>query len=96
MIHMGKVYKNSTCKWKCICIWNFSLILKQSCSYFPAYNDKVVLFLRQPNITDVLKERQPGIVTNNTLKGKIQAIRTDGIEALERLSNDMDLIILLR
>ena len=60
------------------------------------YNDKVVAFLRQPNIMDILKERQPSLMDNHKLKNKVQLIRNEGIEPLERYSNDVDLIILLR
>ena len=61
-----------------------------------AYNDKVVAFLRQPNIMDILKERQPSLMDNHKLKNKVQMIRNEGVEPLERYSNDVDLIILLR
>lgn len=60
-----------------------------------AYNDKVVAFLRQPNIMDILRERHPAVTSNITLKETIGAIRTEGTIALERLSDDIDLIILL-
>lgn len=35
---------------------------------FPAYNDKIVAFLRQPNIFEVLQERQPSLARNHSLK----------------------------
>ncbi|XP_071479758.1 E3 ubiquitin-protein ligase HECW2-like, partial [Diadema antillarum] len=60
-----------------------------------AYNEKVVAFLRQPNIMDILIERQPALGNNQKLKDKLIQIRTEGIEALENLSNDMELIMLL-
>ncbi|XP_041478101.1 E3 ubiquitin-protein ligase HECW2-like isoform X2 [Lytechinus variegatus] len=60
-----------------------------------AYNEKVVAFLRQPNIMDILVERQPGLGANQKLKDKLVQIRKDGLEALESLSNDMELIMLL-
>ncbi|XP_006824928.1 E3 ubiquitin-protein ligase HECW2-like [Saccoglossus kowalevskii] len=60
-----------------------------------AYNEKVVAFLRQPNIMDILKERQSALSSNIVLKDKLNHIRIDGTEALERFSNDIDLIILL-
>ena len=63
---------------------------------FSAYNDKVVAFLRQPNILDILKERHPAFTSNSTLRQKVVMIRNDGVDALERLSNDIELIILLR
>ena len=34
----------------------------------PAYNDKIVAFLRQPNIVDILQERQPELARNHSLK----------------------------
>jgi len=61
-----------------------------------AYNDRVLAFLRQPNITDVLKERGRTISLSSQLKSKIIQIRSDGIPALERFANDVDLITLLR
>ena len=61
-----------------------------------AYNEKVVSFLRQPNVMDSLKERHPTIATNPALRSKINTIRTEGVEALDRLTNDVELIILLR
>uniref|UniRef100_A0A8C5FTC1 HECT-type E3 ubiquitin transferase n=1 Tax=Gadus morhua TaxID=8049 RepID=A0A8C5FTC1_GADMO len=33
-----------------------------------AYNDKIVAFLRQPNIVDILQERQPELARNHSLK----------------------------
>lgn len=61
-----------------------------------AYNDKVVAFLRQPNIFDILRERHPPVGTSSTLRDKINAIRVDGTSALDRLSHDIHLTILLR
>ncbi|KAL1501804.1 hypothetical protein ABEB36_007061 [Hypothenemus hampei] len=60
-----------------------------------AYNDKVVAFLRQPNIFDILKERHPPVGTSSSLRDKINAIRVDGTIALDRLSHDLNLTILL-
>ncbi|XP_022096771.1 E3 ubiquitin-protein ligase HECW1-like isoform X2 [Acanthaster planci] len=60
-----------------------------------AYNEKVVAFLRQPNIMDILKERQADLSNNPKLRDKLHLVRQEGISALERLSNDMELIILL-
>ncbi|KAL0268640.1 UNVERIFIED_CONTAM: hypothetical protein PYX00_010496 [Menopon gallinae] len=71
-----------------------------------AYNDKVVAFLRQPNIMDILKERyaplgncQPGGCHSQSccqgLRDKINAVRIDGTPALDRFSDDIDLTILL-
>lgn len=60
-----------------------------------AYNELVVAFLRQPNIIDILKERQPQLSKNQSLKDKVGKIRTDGISALHRLSDDVELTMLL-
>ncbi|XP_077977948.1 E3 ubiquitin-protein ligase HECW2-like [Glandiceps talaboti] len=60
-----------------------------------AYNEKVVAFLRQPNILDILRERQSALGSNTLLKNKINQIRIEGVDMLDRLSNDIDLIILL-
>ncbi|XP_069683544.1 E3 ubiquitin-protein ligase HECW2-like isoform X2 [Periplaneta americana] len=60
-----------------------------------AYNEKVVAFLRQPNILDILKERHAMVGTSQGLRDKINAVRVDGTLALDRLSDDIDLTILL-
>ncbi|XP_071447017.1 E3 ubiquitin-protein ligase HECW2-like [Hetaerina americana] len=60
-----------------------------------AYNEKVVAFLRQPNIFDILKERQPAVGTRQALRDKVNAVRVEGTPALDRLSDDIDLTILL-
>lgn len=60
-----------------------------------AYNDKIVAFLRQPNIFEILQERQPDLSRNHSLREKVQLIRTDGVSGLARLSGDADLVILL-
>lgn len=60
-----------------------------------AYNDKVVAFLRQPNILEVLKERSNNIVTQKNLRDKVNAVRQEGTAALNRLSHDVELTILL-
>ena len=62
-----------------------------------SYNEKVLLFLRQPNIMDILKTKQAAIShSSSSLRTKVNAIREHGIDILERLSNDVELIILLR
>ncbi|KAK9890661.1 hypothetical protein WA026_012018 [Henosepilachna vigintioctopunctata] len=61
-----------------------------------AYNDKVVAFLRQPNIFDILRERHPPIGTTLSLRDKVNAVRVEGTSALDRLSHDIHLTILLR
>lgn len=35
---------------------------------FTAYNEKIVAFLRQPNIFEILQERQPELVRNHSLR----------------------------
>ena len=52
-------------------------------------------FMKQPNILDLLKERQ-SVSTNSHLRNKVLAIRNEGMEALERFANDEELIVLLR
>lgn len=61
-----------------------------------AYNDKVVAFLRQPNIIEILKERHGSATCSRSLREKINAIRVEGTTALERLCHDLQLTILLR
>ncbi|XP_053715342.1 E3 ubiquitin-protein ligase HECW1 isoform X1 [Synchiropus splendidus] len=61
----------------------------------PTYNDKIVAFLRQPNIFDMLQERQPSLSRNHALREKIHYIRTEGTQGVEKLSCDADLVILL-
>lgn len=63
---------------------------------FLAYNDKVVAFLRQPNIGEILQEKYSSYNNSTRLKEKIHKIRGEGTDAQDRLSNDVDLIILLR
>uniref|UniRef100_A0A8C5NCT4 HECT-type E3 ubiquitin transferase n=1 Tax=Gouania willdenowi TaxID=441366 RepID=A0A8C5NCT4_GOUWI len=60
-----------------------------------AYNDKIVAFLRQPNIFDHLQERQASLSRNHALREKIHYIRTEGTQGVEKLSCDADLVILL-
>ncbi|XP_012678837.1 E3 ubiquitin-protein ligase HECW2 [Clupea harengus] len=60
-----------------------------------AYNDKIVAFLRQPSIFDILQERQPELIRNHSLREKVQFIRNEGASGLARLSSDADLVILL-
>ena len=60
-----------------------------------AYNERVVAFLRQPNVIDVLRERRPAMMANKSIRDKILAVRHDGSAALERLSHDVELTILL-
>ena len=63
---------------------------------FAAYNEKVVAFLRQPSLVDIVKEKQNVFRVTPSLWTKLKTIRNEGTEALVRLSNDVELIILLR
>lgn len=56
----------------------------------------MVLFLRQPNIDELLKEKVAAYSTNAVLREKVHKIISHGTQVLDRLSNDMDLILLLR
>uniref|UniRef100_A0A3Q2DVP5 E3 ubiquitin-protein ligase n=1 Tax=Cyprinodon variegatus TaxID=28743 RepID=A0A3Q2DVP5_CYPVA len=58
-----------------------------------AYNDKIVAFLRQPNIYEILQERQPELSRNPSLKEKVQFIRSEGVNGLARLSS-LNLLII--
>ncbi|XP_028136610.1 E3 ubiquitin-protein ligase HECW2 isoform X3 [Diabrotica virgifera virgifera] len=60
-----------------------------------AYNDKVVAFLRQPNIFDILRERHPPVGNSSSLRDKVNAVRVDGTSALDRFCHDIHLTILL-
>lgn len=60
-----------------------------------AYNDKVVAFLQQSNIIEILSERKSSIRSNSSLKEKIMSIRNEGIGELNRLTNDIELTMLL-
>uniref|UniRef100_A0A672ZWW3 HECT-type E3 ubiquitin transferase n=1 Tax=Sphaeramia orbicularis TaxID=375764 RepID=A0A672ZWW3_9TELE len=61
----------------------------------PSYNDKIVAFLRQPNVFDLLQERYTNLNKNHALREKIHYIRTEGSQGLGKLSSDEDLVILL-
>ncbi|KPJ05027.1 E3 ubiquitin-protein ligase HECW2 [Papilio xuthus] len=58
-----------------------------------AYNDKVVAFLRQPNIMSIVRER---CACSSALRDKINAVRVEGAHALARHQNDVQLTCLLR
>ncbi|XP_015781767.1 E3 ubiquitin-protein ligase HECW2 isoform X2 [Tetranychus urticae] len=60
-----------------------------------AYNEKVVAFLRQPNIMEILKERRPNINSMSSLRDKVIAVKNEGTSALDRYSNDIEMTILL-
>ncbi|XP_050079433.1 E3 ubiquitin-protein ligase HECW2 [Anopheles maculipalpis] len=60
-----------------------------------AYNDKVVAFLRQPNILEILRERHGAAACSRNLREKINSIRVEGTTALDRYSHDLELTILL-
>ena len=60
------------------------------------YNHRVVAFMRQPNVIEVMKEKATSILTHKSLRDKVNLIRHDGCQGLERLSADVELILLLR
>ncbi|XP_050678587.1 E3 ubiquitin-protein ligase HECW1 isoform X3 [Leptidea sinapis] len=64
-----------------------------------AYNDKVVAFLRQPNIMSILRERCGGTgaagACTAALRDKVSAVRVEGNSALARYQNDVQLTCLL-
>jgi len=49
-----------------------------STTYSDKYNDKVVAFLRQVNIMEILKERKSSVSSNTSLRDKVNAIRGEG------------------
>ncbi|KAG9355977.1 hypothetical protein JZ751_000821 [Albula glossodonta] len=69
--------------------------LDQSTGAARPYNDKIVAFLRQPNVFELLQERQPSLNRNHVLREKVHYIRTEGAQGVEKLSCDADLVILL-
>uniref|UniRef100_A0A4W5M690 HECT-type E3 ubiquitin transferase n=1 Tax=Hucho hucho TaxID=62062 RepID=A0A4W5M690_9TELE len=79
--------------------WN-GIELNFHSSSFPLYKSMVpshpiVAFLRQPNIFEMLQERQPSLARNHVLREKIHYIKTEGSQGVEKLSCDADLVILL-
>ena len=60
------------------------------------YNERVVSFLRQPNVIEVLKMKTNTIMNHKSLRDKINMIRQEGLQGLVRLSSDVELIVLLR
>ncbi|KNC25510.1 hypothetical protein FF38_00892 [Lucilia cuprina] len=60
-----------------------------------AYNEKVIAFLRQPNIIEILRERQGQNNVSRSLREKINILRVEGVPALERLAHDLQLTMLL-
>eukprot|EP00117_Sycon_ciliatum_P043917 scpid27547/ scgid5804/ E3 ubiquitin-protein ligase HECW2; HECT, C2 and WW domain-containing protein 2; NEDD4-like E3 ubiquitin-protein ligase 2 len=60
-----------------------------------SYNEQVVEFLRQPNVVDVIKVKQPDVDSNMTLVRTINRIGQGGVSTLERLGHDIDLAIML-
>lgn len=79
----------------CICVLIF-LRMYHIKTHVPLIPVQVVAWLRQPNIMDILCERHSGLRTSPALRDKVTAIRMDGTAALDRLSHDVDLIIVLR
>ena len=62
------------------------------------WDTQVVAWLRQPNIIDILSERQASLRGSGgaVLREKVALVRKEGTPALNRLSHDMHLTILLR
>ncbi|XP_036222479.2 E3 ubiquitin-protein ligase HECW2 isoform X1 [Bactrocera oleae] len=60
-----------------------------------AYNEKVIAFLRQPNILEILRERHGQNTVSRSLREKINILRVEGVPALGRLAHDLQLTILL-
>ncbi|CAF0995991.1 unnamed protein product [Adineta steineri] len=58
------------------------------------YNEKVVAFMRQSNIFELLKANQLVPLTSK-LREKVQLIRVEGVRALDTLSNSVDLSLLI-
>lgn len=56
----------------------------------------MIAFLRQPNILEILKERHGQSAVSRSLREKINAVRVEGVTALDRLGHDLQLTILLR
>lgn len=56
----------------------------------------MIAFLRQPNILEILKERHGQSAVSRSLREKINAVRVEGVGALDRLGHDLQLTILLR
>lgn len=57
---------------------------------------QVIAFLRQPNIIEILRERQGQNNVSRSLREKINILRVEGVPALERLAHDLQLTMLLR
>lgn len=66
------------------------------CTIPPAYNEKVVLFLRQARIDEILRDKSPQYASSSSLREKVTKIASRGVDMLERFSNDIELTILLR
>ncbi|XP_065053634.1 E3 ubiquitin-protein ligase HECW2-like isoform X2 [Rhopilema esculentum] len=60
-----------------------------------SYNERVLAFLRQPAIEEILKRKDANLSSKNALRRKIMVIQRDGLRALDRLSNDIELVMLL-
>ncbi|XP_055879454.1 E3 ubiquitin-protein ligase HECW2-like isoform X2 [Biomphalaria glabrata] len=60
-----------------------------------AYNEKVVLFLRQARIDEILRDKSPQYASSSSLREKVTKIASRGVDMLERFSNDIELTILL-
>jgi len=59
------------------------------------YDEKVVAFLRQSTLNDILATKESEYTVKPGLKRKISFIQRDGVSGLKRLQNDVELVILL-
>ena len=53
------------------------------------------MFLRQPNILQILQDRYPMFKKNESLRNKINTIISDGTSALRKYRNHVELTVLL-
>ncbi|XP_067952073.1 E3 ubiquitin-protein ligase HECW2-like isoform X2 [Watersipora subatra] len=60
-----------------------------------AYDEKVVIFLRQPNVLALLQDKYPLLKKNESLKNKINTVISDGCPALKKYRNHVELTIVL-
>lgn len=61
-----------------------------------SYEEKIVAFLKQPNIFDIIKEKRASSnLLNSTLRDRINQIRAGGVVAVKRFSHDVTLTILI-
>ncbi|XP_031568245.1 E3 ubiquitin-protein ligase HECW2-like [Actinia tenebrosa] len=59
------------------------------------YNQQVIGFLSQSNIDEIISRKQQSYIRNMALKANIRRAQCEGERALERLSNNVDFVMLL-